>query len=158
MRANTVILLESNMAVLSQLKDALTEAEENGYGIVIPTDSEIELKDPEVVRYGSRYGVKLKAGSSCTHIIKINLDADVTPLYGTKEQCAEYADYIKNEYQLDAEKVWNTTVFGKPLSTLIAGEIAHKVSSMKEETKVKMKKTITKIVNDGKGNILCILI
>ena len=141
-----------------KLKNALSEVDANGYGIVVPTDSEMVLKDPEVVRYGGRYGVKLKATSSSMHLIKTNLDADVTPLYGTKEQCTEYAEYIKNEYQTDADKVWNTTVFGKPLSSLISSEIAHKVSSMKDETKAKMKKTVTKIINDGKGNILCILI
>ncbi|MBO5713775.1 MAG: hypothetical protein J6R88_06260, partial [Clostridia bacterium] len=95
-----------------KLKNALSEVDANGYGIVVPTDSEMVLKDPEVVRYGGRYGVKLKATSSSMHLIKTNLDADVTPLYGTKEQCTEYAEYIKNEYQTDADKVWNNTVFG----------------------------------------------
>ena len=141
-----------------KLKNALSEVDENGYGIVVPTDSEMVLKEPEVVRHGGRYGVKLKAGSSCMHLIKINLDAEVTPVYGTKTQCVEYAEFIKNEYQTDAEKVWNSSVFGKPLSTLISSEIAHKISSMKNETKLKMQKTVTKIINDGKGNILCILI
>ena len=141
-----------------KLKSALSEVEENGYGVAIPSDSEMILKEPEVIKTGGRYGVKLKAGSSCMHLIKINLDASVTPIYGTKKQCEDYAEFIKEEYNIDKNKVWNTTVFGKPLSSLIQNEIARKIYSMKDETKTKMKKTVNKIVNDGKGGILCILI
>lgn len=141
-----------------KLKNALSEVNENGYGIVVPGDGEMTLKEPEVVRQGGRYGVKLKAESSCMHLIKINLDAEVTPVYGTKQQCDDYAEFIKSEYENDADKVWNTNVFGKPLSYIVSSEIANKINSMKEETKGKMKRTVTKIINEGKGNVICILI
>ena len=141
-----------------KLKTALTEVDDGGYGIVVPNDSEMVLKDPEVIRSGGRYGVKLKAGSNCMHLIKINLDAEVTPIYGTKQQCVDYAEFIKNEYQLDPEKVWNLSVFGKPLSKIISSELTNKISAMKNETKLKMQKTVTKIVNDGKGGILFVLL
>ena len=110
------------------------------------------------MRSGGRYGVKLKAGSNCMHLIKINLDAEVTPIYGTKQQCVDYAEFIKNEYQLDPNKVWNLSVFGKPLSKIISSELTNKISAMKNETKLKMQKTVTKIVNDGKGGILFVLL
>ncbi len=141
-----------------KLKSALMEVDENGYGIVVPSDSEMTLKEPEIIRQGGRYGVKLKAGSSCMHLIKINLDAEVTPIYGTKQQCGDYAEFIKEEYKKDAQKVWDTNVFGKPLSSIVSNEIASKIHSMKEETKSKMKKTVTKIINERKGNVICILI
>lgn len=141
-----------------KLKSALYEVNENGYGIVVPGDGEMSLADPEVVRSSGRYGVKLKATSSCMHLIKINLDAEVTPIYGTKQQCVDYAEFIKSEYEKDAEKVWNSNVFGKPLSSIVSGEIASKIGSMKNQTKEKMRKTVTRIINQGKGGVICILL
>ena len=141
-----------------KLKDALFEADENGYGVVVPDKTEMTLEEPAVVKQGGRYGVKLKAKASCMHLIKINLDADVTPISGTEKQCADFAEFLKNEYSENPEKVWKTNVFGKPLSTLVLEEIASKVGSMKEETKAKMRKTVTRIVNEGRGGVICILL
>lgn len=141
-----------------KLKDALYEAQEKGYGIVIPEESDMALKEPEVIRQGGRYGVKLKANTSCLHLIKVNLDAEVSPISGTEKQCKDFADFIKEEYEENPDNVWKTDVFGKPLSYLVTDEIAEKISSMKSATKNKMRKTVTKIVNEGKGRVICIVI
>lgn len=141
-----------------KLKDALFEVDENGYGVVVPDKTEMTLEEPSVVKQGGRYGVKIKAKASCMHLIKINLDADVTPISGTEKQCADFAEFLKNEYGENPDKVWKTNVFGKPLSTLVLEEIAGKVGSMKEETKAKMRKTVTRIVNEGRGGVICILL
>ncbi len=138
-------------------KNALNEVYESGYGIVVPSDKDMTLQNPEIVRQGNRYGVKIKATTDCMHFIKINLDAEVTPISGTREQCTEFAEFIKSEYEENPEKVWNTNVFGKKLSTLVNEEIIYKINSMKNETKNKMRRTVTKIVNDGKGRVICIL-
>ena len=116
------------------------------------------LEEPAVVKQGGRFGVKLKAKASCMHLIKFNLDADVTPISGTEKQCADFAEFLKAEYGENPEKVWKTNVFGKPLSTLVLEEIAGKVGAMKEETKAKMRKTVTRIVNEGRGGVICILL
>ena len=141
-----------------KLKEALFQAHENGYGIVIPEENDMNLIEPEVVRQGNRYGVKLKANTSCLHLIKVNLDAEVSPISGTEKQCKDFADFIKEEYQDNPEKVWKTDVFGKPLSYLVSDEISNKINSMKENTKNKMRKTVTKIVNEKKGRLICIVI
>lgn len=141
-----------------KLKDALLQVDENGYGVVVPDKTEMVLEEPSVVKQGGRYGVKLRAKASCMHLIKINLDADVTPISGTEKQCADFAEFLKSEYGENPEKVWKTNVFGKPLSTLVLEEIAGKVESMKEETKAKMRKTVTRIVNEGRGGVICILL
>lgn len=141
-----------------KLKDALNEVDENGYGVVVPDKTEMTLEEPAVVKQGGRYGVKIKANASCMHLIKINLDADVTPISGTEKQCADFAEFLKTEYGENPDKVWKTNVFGKPLSTLVLEEIAGKVGSMKEETKAKMRKTVTRIVNEGRGGVICILL
>lgn len=141
-----------------KLKQALMQVDENGYGIVIPSESEMTLSDPEVVKRGGLHGVKLKANTSCMHLIKVNLDAEVLPISGTEKQCKDFAEFIKSEYQENPNKVWNTDVFGKPLSSLVSDEVVGKISGMKDGIKTKMRKTVTKIVNEGKGNVVCILI
>ena len=141
-----------------KLKDALYEAQENGYGVVIPNEQDLNLSNPEVVKRGKRYGVKIKANTSCMHLIKINLDAEVSPISGTQKQCEDFAEFIKSEYEENPDKVWGTKVFGKPLSNLVCDEIANKINGMKSETKNKMRRTVTKIVNEGRGGVICILL
>ena len=141
-----------------KLKKALFEVDENGYGIVVPEESDMCLKEPEVIKRGGRYGVKLKANTSCMHLIKVNLDAEVSPISGTEKQCKDFAEFIKAECEENPDKVWKTDVFGKPLSTLVSEEIVNKISCMKENTKNKMRRTVTRIVNEGKGGVICILL
>ena len=141
-----------------KLKEALFEVDENGYGIVIPSESDMDLSEPQVVKRGGRYGVNIKANTSCMHIMKINLDAQVSPISGTQKQCQDFAEFLKNEYEENPEKVWKTDVFGKPLYSLVSDEIVGKIESMKNETKNKMRRTITRIVNEGKGGVICILL
>ena len=141
-----------------KLKSALSEVDENGYGIVIPENSDMELNEPEVVKQGGRYGVKIKANTSCMHLMKIGLSADVSPISGTEKQCRDFAEFLKSEYQENPEKVWKTDVFGKQLCSLVSDEILAKITSMKSETKNKMRKTVTRIVNEGRGGVICILL
>ncbi len=141
-----------------KIKDALKEADEGGYGIVIPEETDMTLGAPEVIKQGGRYGVKLKAETSCMHLMKIRLDAEVSPISGSEKQCKDFADFLKNELDETPEKVWKTDVFGKPLSKLISEEMALKLSAMKNETKNKMRKTVTRIVNEGRGGVICILL
>ncbi len=141
-----------------KLKSALYEVDENGYGIVVPSDADMSLEKPEVVKQGGRYGVKIRAKTGCMHLIKINLDAEVTPISGSQKQCSDFAEFISQEYEENPQKVWNTNVFGKKLSTLVQEEISSKISSMKQETKNKMRRTVTRIVNEGKGGVICILL
>ncbi|MBR6737970.1 MAG: stage IV sporulation protein A [Clostridia bacterium] len=141
-----------------KLKGAIEEADELGYGVVIPKECDMVLGEPEVIKQGSRYGVKIKATTSCTHLMQIGLSAEVSPISGTEKQCKDFCEFIKEEYDKNPEKVWKTNVFGRELSSLVAEEIAQKVYSMKPETKNKMRKTVTRIVNEGKGGVICILL
>ncbi len=150
--------LKTAKASYEKTKNALNEVYENGYGIVVPSDGDMTLQNPEVVKQGGRYGVKIKATTDCMHLIKINLDAEVSPISGTQQQCTDFANFLQKEYEENPEKVWNTDVFGKKLSTLVNEEIASKLNSMKNETKNKMRKTVTRIVNEGKGGVICILL
>lgn len=141
-----------------KLKNALSEVDDSGYGIVIPENCDLSLSSPEVVKHGGRYGVKLKANTSCMHLMKINLSAEVSPISGTEKQCKDFAEFLRSEYEENPEKVWKTNVFGRQLSSLVSDEIVSKIYSMREDTKNKMRKTVTRIVNEGKGGVICILL
>ncbi|MBQ3235094.1 MAG: stage IV sporulation protein A [Clostridia bacterium] len=141
-----------------KLQSALAEVEDGGYGVVIPRESDVEIGSPEVVRRGGRYGVKIKATTSCMHLMKINLSADVSPISGTEKQCKDFVEYLQTQSEENPEKVLKTDIFGKQLSTLVQEEMHQKLSSMKPEFKSKMRKTVTKIVNDGRGGHIFIVI
>ena len=141
----------------NKVKDALKEADENGYGIVYPSEEEYALEKPELVKKGAGYGVKFKAKASGYHIVKINVTGEVSPIIGTREQSEEFVADTLRAYEDGQDKVWETNIFGKSLRSLVGDELAGKSNAMPVELRKKMRRTITRIVNDGKNNLLCIL-
>ncbi len=141
-----------------KLKNALAEVQEKGYGIVVPPVSDVKLEEPELVRRGGGYGVRLKATAPSLHMMRVDVSAEINPVVGTEEQSREMAEYLKAEYERDPVAVWQTNVFGKTLQSLIAEGLEGKTSSMPEDAQKKMRKTVTRIVNEGKGGVLCILL
>lgn len=136
-----------------KLKSAVAAATESGYGIVLPTDEDVTVEDPKVVRQGSRYGVTIRAGAECLHVIRVKVGASVNPLSGTKEQCEEFASFLKvnrEEKGLDG-----VSIFGKPLSGLIGDEIAKKADGVPVDARNKLRRNVTKMVNEGKYRLFC---
>ncbi len=140
-----------------KVKDALECAEENGYGIVYPSEDEYSLEKPELVKKGAGYGVKFKATASGYHIVKVNVTGAISPIIGTKEQSEEFVADTLRAYEDGQEKVWETNIFGKSLRALVGDELSGKSNAMPIELRKKMRRTITRIVNDGKNNLICIL-
>ena len=140
-----------------RVQEALQEAEEKGYGIVLPNEGEYELEKPQLTKKGASYGVQFKATATSYHIVKVNVAGSVNPIIGTKQQGEEFvADTLKN-YEEGAEKVWETNIFGKSLRTLVGEALSGKTGAMPPELRKKLRRTMTRIVNDGKGNFICIL-
>lgn len=140
-----------------KVKDALLDAERSGYGIVSPSETEYELEKPQLVKKGAGYGVRFKANAASYHIIKIDVSGSVNPIIGTKEQGEEFVDGTLRAYDEGAEKVWETNIFGKSLRSLVGDELSGKTNAMPIELRRKMRRTVTRIVNEGKGNVFCIL-
>ena len=140
-----------------KVKDALLEAERSGYGIVAPSETEYELEKPQLVKKGAGYGVRFKANAASYHIIKIDVGGSVNPIIGTKEQGEEFVDETLKTYEEGAEKVWETNIFGKSLRALVSDELSGKTNAMPMELRRKMRRTVTRIVNEGKSNVFCIL-
>lgn len=140
-----------------KIKDAFEEAGKNGYGIVYPGEEDYTLEKPQLVKKGAGYGVRFKANASSYHIVKIDVTGIVSPIIGTKQQGEEFVEDTLKTYEEGEEKVWETNIFGKSLRALVGEELAGKTDAMPVELRRKMRRTMTKIVNEGKGNIFCIL-
>ena len=141
-----------------KIRTALDCVDENGYGIVIPSMEEMELKEPEIVRQGGRCGVKLKAQAPSLHIMKVNVETEVSPIMGGYEQSEDLAKYLLQEFENNPQGIWQTNMFGKSLESLVNEGINSKLNSMPVNIQNKLRKTVGRIVNEGKGGILCILL
>lgn len=141
-----------------KLKNALEEVEETGYGIVVPSKDEYVLQQPEVVKQGNKFGVKIKATAPSLHIIKVDVETEVTPLVGSETQSQDLVDYLSQRFESDPEGIWETNLLGKSLYSLIDDNISSKIVMMPADAQRKMKKTLGRIINEGKGGVLCILL
>ena len=141
-----------------KLEHALKQVDESGYGIVIPSIEELTLEDPQIVKQGSRFGMKLKASAPSLHIMKVDIETEISPLVGTQAQSEELAQHIMSEFENNPQSIWETNIFGKSLNSLVNEGINSKIVTMPIEAQRKMRKTLGKIINEGKGGIICILL
>ena len=136
---------------------ALEEVNAKGYGIVTPSIDDLVLAEPEMVKQGSRFGVKLKAESPSVHMIRANIETEIAPIIGSEEQAKDLVSYIK-ENQNTSEGLWKTNIFGKTLGELVEDGIRRKITMMDEESQQKLQDTMKKIVNDNNGGLVCIIL
>ena len=141
-----------------KIKSALSEAEENGYGIVPPSIEEMNLEEPMLVKQGKNYGIKLKATAPTLHIIKVDVAAEVSPIVGTEKQGEEMVNSLIGDFEENPDKLWETNFFGKSLHDLVGDDLNGKINNMPKNAQGKMRKTITRIVNENRGGVLCILL
>lgn len=136
------------------MKDALDEADANGYGIVYPQIDKMSLNEPEMVKQGNIYGVRLKATSPSYHIIRVDVATEVSPMVGTEQQ----SQYLLAEYKRDPQAIWNTNMFGKTMAGLAKEGLEGKCSAVPVEIKQKLTRTLGKIVNENRGGLFCLLL
>ena len=137
-----------------KLKTALTEVEESGYGIVVPKQEDFVLQEPEVVKQGNRFGVKIKATAPSLHIIKVDVETEMTPLVGSETQSQDLVNYLNEQFENNKEKIWETNLLGKSLSSMVGENISSKIVMMPTDAQRKMRKTLGRIINAGKGGVL----
>lgn len=135
-------------------KDALAEADSNGYGVVYPLLEQMTLDEPKMLKQGSIYGVQLTAKAPSYHIIKVDVTTDVSPMVGTEQQ----SQYLLDEYKTNPQKIWNTNMFGRTMSGIANDGLMSKCVSMPIEVKQKLTRTVSRIVNENKGGLICILL
>ncbi len=141
-----------------RISDALEKAKQTGYGIVPPEPSEMELLDPEIVRQGSKFGVKLHAKASGLHIVRVDIDSEVNPIVGTEQQSEALLRYLNDTFEGDPTAIWDTNLFGKSLYDLVLEGMRGKMNGMNDEVQQKMQGAIQEIVNSNCNNLICITI
>lgn len=141
-----------------KIKDALECAKVNGYGIVSPDDGDMSLDKPKVVRQGGSVGIKLKATAPSYHIVKIDVTGEVSPIMGSASQSESIVQGMMNGFESNPDGMWDTNVFGKSLRGMVKEGLSAKVGGMHDDTKSKMRRAITRIVNEGKGGVICIIL
>lgn len=137
---------------------AIKSVRENGYGIVSPTMEEMTLEEPEIVKQGSRYGVRLRASAPSIHMIRADIETEVSPIVGTERQSEELIHYLLNEFDDDPVKIWQSNIFGKSLNELVNEGLHNKLSRMPDDAQVKLQETLQKIINEGSGGLICIIL
>ena len=141
-----------------KFKDALTQVDQTGYGVVYPTLEDMKLEEPQIVKQGGRCGIKLKASAPSLHLMKVDINTEVNPIVGSEQQSEELVKNLLSEYENDPKKLWETKMFGKSLSSLVNDGLQNKLVSMPAEVQKKMRRTLGRIVNEGKGGVICILL
>lgn len=141
-----------------RVADALREAVDTGYGLVAPAMSDVTLYEPEVSRQAGRYGVRLRAKAPALHLIRSDIEAEVSPVLGTQEQTDEFAASLRDTYEQDPQALLQTNFFGRSLESLISEGLAGKLQRMPPDAKEKVRAALTRILNEGDGGMICILL
>ena len=150
--------LVSAKAEYDHIAEALHAVRETGYGLVTPTMAEMTLQEPEIVRQGSQFGVKLKAHAPSLHMIRVDIETEVTPVVGTEKQSEELVRYLMDEFENDPQQIWSTNFFGKSLHDMVREGLSNKLLRMPDDAREKVQETLTRIINDGDGGMICILL
>lgn len=140
----------------AKVLDALNMVRMKGYGVVTPEKEEISLEKPELIKHGNKFGVKIRASSPSIHMIRANIETEIAPIVGTKEQADDLIRYI-NQAEME-QGIWNTNIFGKTVEQLVNDGITSKIVSIGDESQMKLQDTMQKIVNDSNGGMVCIII
>lgn len=141
-----------------RFKTALEEVEATGYGIVMPTMKELRLEEPEIMKQGGRYGVRLKASAPSIHMMKANITTEVAPIVGTESRSEEMIMYLLREFEEDPSKIWESNIFGKTLNSLVNEGLHTKLYKMPSDARMKLQETLERVINEGCSGLICIIL
>ena len=155
---STIKVLAAAKREHDKIRAALDEVRFKGYGIVTPSIEEMQLAPPQIVRHGSRYGVKIKASAPSLHVIKANIETEISPIVGSEKESQDLVDYFNKEMEENPDKIWELNMFGKSMHSMVRDGLQNKLYRMPETTQVKVQETLQKIINEGSGGLICILL
>lgn len=141
-----------------RVKTALDEVEATGYGIVLPEIDELTLEEPEIIKQGGRFGVKLSASAPSIHMMKANIKTEVNPIVGSEKQSEDLVKYLLDEFTEEPTKIWDSNIFGKSLHSLVNEGLTTKLSHMPLEARVRLQETLERVINDGCSGLICIIL
>ena len=141
-----------------RLRSALSQAHEHGYGVVTPTFDQFTLHEPQMHKSGRNFGIKLRATAPSLHMVRVDIQSEVIPTIGTQGQAEDVLSKMRADFESGSGEIWQNTIFGRTLDTIMQEGISAKADSMPQEARRKMKRTLTKITNNGRGGVICILL
>lgn len=145
-------------AEYDQVAEALKMVKQTGYGIAAPTIGDMSLDEPEIIRQGSRFGVRLKAVAPSIHMIKVDVESEFAPIIGTEKQSEELVRYLMQDFEDNPLSIWNSDIFGRSLNSIVREGIQAKLSLMPENARYKLKETLERIINEGSGGLIAIIL
>ncbi|MBC8546549.1 stage IV sporulation protein A [Clostridiaceae bacterium NSJ-31] len=141
-----------------KVKGALDQVAATGYGIVMPSLEELSLEEPEIIKQGGRYGVRLKASAPSIHMMRANINTEVNPIVGSEKQSEDLVMYLLKEFEESPAKIWESNIFGKSLHELVNEGLHNKLYRMPEDARIKLQETIERIINEGCTGLICIIL
>ena len=141
-----------------KVAQALKDVRETGYGIVVPGIDELKLEEPEIMKQGGRYGVRLKASAPSIHMIRADIETAVSPIVGNEKQSEDMVNYLLQEFEGDTSKIWQSNIFGRSFHELVNEDLQTKLKRMPEDARKKLQETLTRIINEGSGGLICIIL
>lgn len=141
-----------------RIDGALQQVRQTGYGIVMPSIDELKLEEPEIVKQGGRFGVKLRASAPSIHLIRADIQTEVSPIVGSEKQSEELVHYLLSEFDGEPGRIWESNIFGKSLNELVSEGLNNKLNRMPDDARSKLQETLQKIINEGSGGLICIIL
>ncbi len=141
-----------------RMETALNDVRTKGYGMVMPVMDELSLEEPEIIKHGNRFGVRLRASAPSIHMIMTNIESELAPLVGTEKQSEELVTYLLREFENEPAKIWESNIFGKSLHELVSEDLHNKLTKMPEDAQLKLQETLQRIINEGSGGLICIIL
>ncbi len=143
---------------LERISEALADAEEKGYGIIMPDVAKLRLEVPEIVKRSGGYGVKLRAGAESIHLIRANIETEINPMVGSEAQSEDLVKYLLEEFEEDPARIWESNIFGKSLYELINEGLHTKLEHIPDDSRAKLSETLERIINEGSSGLICIIL
>lgn len=140
------------------IRQAMGKVKETGYGVINPNIEDMQLEEPELLRRGPQFGIKLKASAPSLHIIRVDVETEISPIIGSQQQSEDLVNYMLGEFENNKKGIWETNMFGKSLNALVREDLNNKLNNMPMDAQNKLRKTMCRIVNEGRGGVLCILL
>lgn len=155
---STITTLANTKKEYDKIANALEEVKATGYGIVTPSIDELILDEPEIIKQGTRFGVKLRARAPSIHLIKAEIETEVSPIVGSEKQSEELVNYLLSSFENDPTKIWESNIFGRSLHELVNEGLQTKLAKMPVDAQAKLQETLERIVNEGSGGLICIIL
>lgn len=155
---STIKELAAKKSEFEMVSQAVNQVKNKGYGIVSPLKDEVSIDEPEIIKQGSKYGVKIRANAPSIHLIKAQIMTEIAPIVGTEDQAKDLITYINENSKVNPEGIWETNIFGKSIRQLVDEGIGNKVNKLTDESQLKLQEAMQKIINDSTGGLICIII